>query len=157
MSQWFRVFGTNDAQPVPGALLEHLHERDLPVRGHFRGDDQGWFQAELVLPGATASVQLERFLATEDGIRDELNTWAAWLETAGDNPHHGRLMQHMVSTTQMFTLFRSEDQGAATLLQQVCINVCQYLACATAGVYQVDNQGFFTPEGELLLQEWEGT
>ena len=30
----------------------------------------------------------------------------------------------------------------------------RYLAAATQGVYQVDDQGFFSPDGTLLLQEY---
>ena len=41
---------------------------------------------------------------SEEGIRAELNTWAAWLETAGHNPNHSWLMGHMIQTRQIFTL-----------------------------------------------------
>jgi hypothetical protein len=161
MSEWFRIFGTNDVQPEPGALLEYLHGLGVEVEGHFHGDEQGWFQADLIAPDARAVLKLERFLAKEEGIRAELNTWAAWLETADHNPNHAWLMRHMISTTQLFTLQQSvgqafqPDGGEIELgpSEKLCLAVCQFLAHATAGVYQVDNQGLFAPDGALLLQE----
>ena len=42
---WYRVFGTNDTEPDPAALLEHLQQLGFEVTGKFRGDDQGWFSA----------------------------------------------------------------------------------------------------------------
>jgi hypothetical protein len=101
---WYRVFGT-DAGPVPPAsLLEHLHGLGFEAAGHFRGDEQGWFQAELRLAEGRAALQLERYLAEEEGIRDELNTWAAWLEEAADDPQRDDLMRHLIATAQLFTL-----------------------------------------------------
>jgi hypothetical protein len=92
MSLWYRVFGANESQPAPADLLAHLHGAGLSVTGHFRGDDLGWFAAELVVAVGETPLQLERFLATEDGIRNELNTWAAWLETCDYSPNHLALM-----------------------------------------------------------------
>jgi len=154
MSLWFRVFGTNNAQPEPAALLEHLHQIGAPVPGQFRGDDQGWFRADFTLAAGAAPLQLERYLAGEEGIRDELNAWAAWLETADYSPNNTRLMQHMVSTTQLFTLRRPIDLADEVLLDKVCVGLCRFLAAATEGIYQADGQGFFAPDGSLLLQEY---
>src|SRR5262245_55069313 len=134
MSRWYRVFGTSEAPPDPAALLEHLRRRGVEAEGHFRGDDQGWFRAELVLAPGAPPLELERFLSSEEGIRAELNTWAAWLEAA-DSPHSARLMRHMIGTRQLFTLRQAADEGAVAL--------CRFLAGATDGVYQVDGAGFF--------------
>jgi hypothetical protein len=152
MSQWFRVFGTNETQPAPAALLEHLHTLGFEVAGHFRGDEQGWFRAELVL-GEEEPIPLERFLTREDDIRDQLNTWAAWLETVAGSPHQARLMQHIISTTQLFTLERPVETLDEEPVEQMCLVLCRFLATATDGVYQVDNHGFFAADGALLVRE----
>lgn len=154
MSLWYRVFGTNDARPVPAALLEHLHSLGVEVTGHFRGDEQGWFGAELSLDDGTTPIHVERFCASEEGIRDDLNSWAAWLETADYSPNHTTLMEHMVRTTQLITVRRPIDHPNDVLVERTCIAICQYLANETAGVYQADDQGFYTPDGQLLLQEY---
>jgi hypothetical protein len=154
MSLWFRVFGTNDVQPEPAALLEHLHGLDAGVRGKFSGDEQGWFRVEFVYAAEATPLTLERYLATEEGIRGELNTWAAWLETADYSPNHEALMEHMVRTTQLFTLRQPLGHSNEVLVEKLCVGTCQFLARATAGVYQADNQGFFAPDGTLLLQEY---
>jgi hypothetical protein len=149
MSQRFRVFGTSEAEPQPAALLEHLNGQGALVTGHFHGDDDGWFQADLVGAGG-GPLHLERYLAREEGVRDILNTWAGWLETADHSPNHGRLMQHMISTSQLFVLERPGEQ----VDQSLCIGICRFLAQETAGVYQVDAEGFFSSDGTLLLREF---
>src|ERR1700737_2962147 len=102
--RWYRVFGTNDTQPAPAALLEHLQRQGHAVTAKFRGDDQGWFAVQIRSTTAETPVQLERFLAAEEGIRAELNSWAAWLETMEQHPQHVLLMSHMIGTRQLVTL-----------------------------------------------------
>jgi hypothetical protein len=99
-------------------------------------------------------VHLERYLATEEGIRADLNSWAAWLETADYSPNHGPLMQHVISTRQLFTLRRPIDHADEVLVEKLCLGVCRFLSGITDGVYQVDDEGFFAADGTLLLQEY---
>jgi hypothetical protein len=145
---WFRVFGTSDTEPAPAALLENLHGLGFLVSGKFSGDDQGWFRAELADSKGNI-LALERFLTSEEGIRAELNNWAAWIETTGEQATQSRLMQHMISTRQLFTMQPGNTEG----MEQQCLALCRFLAQATEGVYQVDERGFFDPEGTLLLPE----
>jgi hypothetical protein len=154
MSRWFRVFGTSDVQPAPARLLEEARGLGGDVSGRFRGDDLGWFRADLVVAGEESALSLERFLSGEEGIRAELNTWAAWLEETG-RPEAVRLMQHMVSTTQVFTL-GPLDPDADTATEALCVGLCRFLARESAGIYQVDGQGFFAADGTLLVPEDSG-
>jgi hypothetical protein len=142
---WYRVFGTSDTEPSPAGLLEHLGEG---VTGNFRGDDAGWFRAELSIEPGARPLELERFLVSEEDLRGELNTWAAWVEGTGDGPVQIRLMQHLIGTRQLFTI-RPVNERAT----EPCEALCRFLARHTNGVYQVDGQGFFEPDGQLLLEE----
>jgi hypothetical protein len=125
-----RVFGLSHDPPDLAALLEHFHARGLAATGSFRGDDLGWTGGEIVL-------------------RDDLNTWAGWLETRTDQPRHGELMQHVIGTKQLITL-RPPPDGSA---DRLCDEVCRWLAAQTQGVYQVDGRGFFAADGTLLLAD----
>jgi hypothetical protein len=87
---WYRVFGLDDTQPAIPALVEHLHSIGLNVEPHFRGDDLGWTSGELRIPGAGTPVYVERYLAAEDDIRDDLNAHAAELETCTYSPNRSR-------------------------------------------------------------------
>ena len=106
---WYRVFGTSEVNPEPAALLEHLHQLGLDTTAQFGGDAQGWFRARFTLNDPPATVLLERYLATEEGIRHELNTWAAWLETLEEDPNQGQLLRHVAGATQLFTLEQNPD------------------------------------------------
>jgi len=147
MTTWYRVFGGNDVHPDPAALLEALQRRGLDVTGHFRGDAEGWFAVEIRL--GDHAVAVECYLAGEEGIRQELNSWAAWLEAAGEAELHARLMRHVIGTTRLFTVHPERPEPLA----EVCDALCCFLAEATAGVWQADGRGFFAADGALLVAE----
>jgi hypothetical protein len=151
---WYRVFGLDERAPAPAALAEHLHSLDLAVEPHFKGDDLGWTSGELRLPGAGTPVYLERYLAKEDDIRNDLNAHAAELETCTYSPNHGRLMQHAIQSQQLITLRKPIDAADEVNLEKVLEESCRFLAAATNGLYQVDGRGWYSPAGEQLLQEY---
>jgi hypothetical protein len=152
MSLWYRVFGGNNVEPAPGAILAHLNGLGAVVTGRFRGDADGWFEADLLVADTTA-LHLERFLAAEEGIRAELNSYVAWLETREGSPQQGALIARVVQTVQLFTLERPDGPGDGELLDRLGGGLCRFLAGVTAGVYQVDGEGFFAADGALLLGE----
>ena len=92
---------------------------------------------------------IQRITAAKDkrALIAELNAWAAYLETCGDSPNVGRLMEHMIRTRQLFTV--RGDIGA----EQWCLELVRYLAKTTEGVYQIDGQGVFDSDGVLLFPE----
>jgi hypothetical protein len=150
MGTWYRVFGSKETEPVPAALLEHLQGSQAGLTCRFSADSEGWFKAELTYSPEAPPLVLERFLASEEGIRAELNNWAAWIETSEDNPHRDRLMQQMIATVQVFTLHGPDDDER---VEKLCLAVCRFLARATDGVFQVDGRGFFGGDEALLLKE----
>jgi hypothetical protein len=153
MSLWYRVFGRSDLVPTPGAIREHLAALGVPVAASFASDEAGWFRAELAF-GSGSPLYLERFLADEEGIRAELNTWAAVLETCDYSPHSAALMERAIQARQLFTLRKPVDQPDEVLLERLCVGLCRHLAAATDGFYQADGQGFFEADGTLLVQEY---
>jgi hypothetical protein len=151
---WYRVFSLSDSPVSPAKLVEHLHALSLPVTPHFKGDDLGWTAGELVLPGGGTPVQLGRYLAAEDDLRDDLNAYAAELETMDFSPNSPALMQHVVQTKQLVTLRRPLDHADEATLDRLCLEAVGFLAANTDGVYQIDGQGWFAADGKLLLQEY---
>jgi hypothetical protein len=150
--RWYRVFGGNETAPAPAALLENLHSLGFDVTGRIHGDGQGWFRAELELrEGLTLT--LERYLATADDIRAELNSWAAWVESVADGPDAVKLMQRLIAARQVFTLRRPPEDAAPTPVEEVCVSLCRFLAAVTAGAYQVDGQGFFSADGTQVIRD----
>jgi hypothetical protein len=142
-SQWYRIFGSNEVEPRPAALLEYLRSMGRDVEGHFQGDDQGWFRAQLLL--GNTNTFIERYLVSEEGIRAELNTWAAWVETTGDGAEQRLLMQRVICTQQLI-LLRDPPRAYADCLTG-------FLARLTDGVYQIDGCGFYSADGTLLVSE----
>jgi hypothetical protein len=156
MSQWFRVFARGGAAVEPAALLELLHGQGFAVAGRFRGDDRGWFRAELAVADDVPPVVVERYFADEEGIRAGLNTWAAWLEEQEGNAHSLSLMERVIGTAQLFTLHQPADDADAEdaeLAERLCLVCCRYLAASADGVYQADHLGFFAADGTLLVPE----
>ncbi|MGL6073933.1 MAG: hypothetical protein ACRC8S_07215 [Fimbriiglobus sp.] len=149
-----RIFGMNLNEVKPSELAQHLHDAGLPVEPHFRGDDLGWTGGTLILPGEGAPIQLERYLTKEDDLREELNTFAAELETMDYNPNHERLMREVIQTQQLFALRRPLDHSNEALLDRLLTTVAQYLAKATDGFYQMDGEGWFAADGQVLLPEY---
>jgi hypothetical protein len=148
---WYRVFGINDAKPAPEDLLAALAGAKINTEARFIGDDQGWYRAELRLPTLAAPVDVQRFVTGVDDIRSDLNTWAAWVETHGEL-EFAWLMQHLISTTQLFVWQAPPDNEDAINLS---VMLCDYLSRTTDGVYQVDGVGFFNVAGLLVLRESE--
>lgn len=125
-------------QPPPDTVLEQLRGLGVTGRACLRGDDQGWTALEV------DDVRIECYLASEPGIRSELNTWAAWLETQSDQPEHAALMERVIQTRQLFTL-----QGP----DHICEWMSRRIADWTQGVWQQDDRGFLDVSGRLLLPD----
>ena len=151
---WFRVFGAAEEEPAPAALLEHLQGLHSGTTAVVHCDERGWLAVEIHLTRDASPLRLERYLADEEGIRAELNTWAAWLETCDYSPNHGALMRHVIQTKQLFTVRKPLDAADEVALEKVLEEAGRFLAAATDGVYQIDGRGWFSAAGELLLQEY---
>jgi hypothetical protein len=150
---WYRIFGRADSRLPPAALLEHLSLGGFAVQAHFRGDDLGWTAAELRLDRG-GPVYLERYLATEDNLRDDLNSWAAFLETCDYSPNSTPLMERVIQSAQLITLRKPIDHADEVILDRLCLETCRYLASQCDGVYQIDYDGWFAADGAMLLKEY---
>ena len=150
---WYRVFCRSDAEVMPDDLLAHVQQPGRPVTASFRGDDLGWTAAELSL-GSGTPVHVERYLTGEDELRDDLNTWAAWLETQDHEPNHARLMEHVIQSKQLVTIRKPIDSPNESAAEDVCRAVCRHLAEQADGVYQVEGDGWYSAAGERLLTEY---
>jgi hypothetical protein len=147
MSLWVRVFAALDTVPDPDGVDRYLAAQGQVVRCAFAADSSGWYRAELHA-GASAPVVIERFLADEEGIRAELNAWAGHLEALGDSPLHHTLMERIIQARQLFTIEQPDEIAAG-----LCEALSRYLASATDGFFQVDEQGFFAADGRLLVAQ----
>jgi len=150
---WYRIFGATESNLEPAALAEHLHAAGLPVEPHFKGDDLGWTSGELRLPNSSP-VFVQRYLTKQDDLRDDLNAYAAELETCDYSPNNGMLMQHAIQTKQLITLRKPIDAADEVTMENLLETTCRFLAAATDGVYQIDGRGWFSAGGEVLLQEY---
>ena len=151
---WYRVFGKSEVEPSPAALAERLAAAGVAAEPHFKGDDLGWTAGELRLPGAGTPLFLQRYLTTEDDLRDDLNAHAAELETCDYSPNHETLMRHVIQTKQLVTIRKPLDAADEVALENALEVACRFLAAATDGVYQIDGRGWFSAAGELLLLEY---
>jgi hypothetical protein len=153
MGLWYRVFGRADAEVTPDRIRQTLAAHAPSVVGDFASEGGTWVRAELRFSPSTP-LHLERFRADEEGIRAELNSWAAFLETCDYDPNHASLMERVIQTRQLFTLRRPVDHADEVLVERLCVTLCRFLAAETDGVWQADDEGFFAADGMLLLREY---
>jgi hypothetical protein len=144
---WYRVFARSAESVQPAEVLTDLTFQGAPVQGHFQADEHGWYRCELLTVPGIAPIVVECFRASEEGVRPELQSWAAYLETI-DSPISQEFMLAITATAQVFTM-QLPDTRVADVLEQLCGN----LACAADGVYQIDGRGFFWSNGALALGE----
>ena len=150
---WHRVFGRSAVPVSPAKLVEHLASVGAAVVPHFTGDDLGWTRGELHLARGSP-VMLERYLTGEDDLRDDLNAFAAELETLDYSPNHLMLMERVIQTQQLMTLRKPVDGPDEILLEKLLNETCRCLAMNCDGIYQIDGGGWYSTNGECLLQEY---
>ena len=150
---WLRVFCPDPAEVPPADLAGHLHALGFAYEPHFKGDTHGWTTGEL-RPASGSPVLLARYLTKEDDLRDDLNAYAAELETQTYSPNNGMLMEKVIQTKQMVTVRKPIDHADEAALDRLCDALIGFLATRTGGVYQIDTRGWFTADGTLLLQEY---
>src|SRR5262245_65797073 len=109
MATWYRVFGRSEAPPAPADIEACLAGAGHAVTSSFAGDAAGWYRADLSVGGAPVAV--ERWLADEDGVRAELNSWAAVLETCEDSPPSRSLMERRIQWRQLRTSAPPKAEG----------------------------------------------
>lgn len=151
---WYRVFSPLTNEVPPSAIVEHLHERDLPIEPHFKGDDLGWTQAELFLPGGGTPLMVARYLTKEDELRKDLNAYAAELETLTYSPNYIMLMEKVIQTQQLMTIRKPFDHADEVSLEKYTLTLIRFLAEQLQAVYQIDGQGWFAATGERLIEEY---
>lgn len=151
---WYRIFGLDAIEPDLAELQQRLLEAGFggPLQVH--GDDLGWTSIEFSIIESGSPLRIDRYLTSDDELRDDLDTWAGWLETQDHDPAHQPLMQHVISTQQLITMRRPLDHADENALDRACQTVVSYLAQSTRGVWQADMQGFFSADGRLLLREY---
>jgi hypothetical protein len=150
---WYRVFCRSADEVPPADLLAKLRGEGLTVEGRFRGDDLGWTAAELTL-GRGTPVYIERYLAAADSIRDDLNTWAAWLETLDYSPNNRFLMERVIQSQQLVTIRKPLDHSNEVEVDRVCRAICLLIAASADGVFQIEDDGWYAADGALILKEY---
>jgi hypothetical protein len=151
---WYRIFGSTEAEVPPAQLAEHLHALGHAVEPHFKGDDLGWTRGELVLPGGHTPVLLERYLTEPDDIRDDLNAYAAELETMTYSPNAAKLMERVINTKQLIAIRKPIDHADESRLDATVRETVAFLAAELGGFWQADGAGWFDGDGTLLVQEY---
>lgn len=152
---WYRIFGRSAAEVKPNDLLEHLHMHGETVTTRFKGDDLGWTSIEVVTPHGTDSPLLvERYLTEEDNLRDDLNTWAGYLETLNYSSNNVVLMERMIQTKQLITIRKPVSHPNDVEAERLCERLTRYLAQQIEGIYQIDQVGWHDATGNVLIAEY---
>lgn len=154
LSMWYRIFCKNVESASPTNLLNHLQVCGLNVLGDFRGSaENDWSSGELKL-GLGSPVYIERYLTDGDDLRNDLNTWAAFLETCDYSPNSTALMERVIQTEQLITLRKPIDHADEIKIDRLCLEGCRFIAQHSDGIYQIDDDGWYAADGTLLVKEY---
>lgn len=151
---WIRIFGRRVDEVKPATILAHLQEQGIPATGRFKGDDLGWTSAEICSSSTDSPILVQRYLTEEDALRDDLNTWAGYLETLNYSPNNVLLMERMIQTQQMITIRKPTAHPNEVLLEKLCDTLSRFLAGTIDAFYQIDKVGWHEANGDMLIQEY---
>jgi hypothetical protein len=151
---WYRIFGRSTNEIKPADVLAHLHAAGVTATARFRGDDLGWTAAEISTHADDSPLMIERYLANEDNLRDDLNTWAGYLETLNYSPHHLVLMERMIQTQQLITIRKPVAHSNEVAIERLCEILTRLFASELDAVYQIDGIGWHDSDGTLLITEY---
>ena len=149
---WSRVFGSLDQNPDPARLERATTELVPQARVHLKGDDLGWYHAEIRW-GDGSPLIIETFGQADPSVRNKLNKWAAKIETWDNSPNVPMLMEKVALAKQVITLRRPIDHRDELGLDRLMSGLAQHLALETDGVYEIDEARFFDKNGGLLLEK----
>lgn len=153
MSLWCRAFARSDKSPDPVAIAALAMSIHPGTTCHFGADQAGWFSCEVRLPDG-AAISLDRFPVTEEGVRRDLNTWAAWVETCDYSDRAGELMERVIQSAQFFTLRLPVAAADDLAVDKLARGICLHLAGDLDGLWQVDGDGLYDASGDKVLQEY---
>ncbi len=148
MAGWFRVFMLQEDGPEPSSFMESLQLILPEVTGKFRADEDGWFQ--LILSHSSfGELSIDHFLSSEKGVRAEINTWAAWLESK----QRLDLMERIIQVKQILSFEVTpelEENGTdPSLFKKLSLT----LASISQGFVHIDGIGFIEADGSLLIED----
>lgn len=148
MAGWFRVFLLQEDGPKPSGIMECLQSLIPEVKGKFRTDEDGWFQL-IIDHSSIGELTIDHFLTSEKGVRSEINTWAAWLESK----QRFDLMERIIQVKQILSFEvtpEMEDNVSDSLVYK---RLALALAALAEGVVHIDAVGFLEPDGTLLIED----
>lgn len=131
-----------------------LEAEGVPATVRFRGDDLGWTAAEFSTSADDSPLLVERYLTEADNLRDDLNTWAGYLETLNYSPHNIQLMERLIQTQQLITIRKPVAHSNEIAVEQLCTVLTRFLAAELDAVYQIDGVGWHESNGTLLIAEY---
>jgi hypothetical protein len=150
---WIRVFGLNVNVPSSVSLCEMLYDNRFEVIPNVKGDDLGWTECQLNHSGV--SIGLARYLTLEDDLRNDLNAYAAELESYQDIQHQAvDLMERVIQTKQLITIRKPLDHSNEVEMEANCIRIAEYFCGIVDGIYQIDGHGWFDLDGKILIREY---
>jgi len=150
---WYRIFCRSAEELPPGDLLAKVREQGIAVEARFKWDNLGWTTADFTF-GQGTPVFAERYLTDTDDLRNDLNTWAGYLETLVYSPNSVPLMERVIQTKQLITLRKPLGHSNEAGVERLCEALARTLAAAADGVYQIEGNGWYAADGDVLVKEY---
>ncbi len=155
MAYWIRVFGTKRTCPHASDLLDTCLRHGFELESEVLGEDVDWEQVTFRVPGAREGVMVERVGGGPEGdaeVREEVRPVIATFE-GRTGEHVDEVLDTIRKTKQLFIIGVPLITPAKSPLRRLAQTLATYLARETRGLYQVPDQGFYSPDNELLVPD----
>ena len=156
VAHFMRVF-TNKTKAPNISELRHQLEQDGFVFETFPDTDdprytaEDWRTLHLAHDRNVASIILYRSVRGDEGdvFNDEIEEFQEALNSVADAPEKQAVQQILQNASQIFACYIPDDLNETGW--ELVESLLEKLLEATDGSLQVDGEGFFDKEGELLL------
>jgi hypothetical protein len=153
MPRWIRVFGTNDHVPRASDVMGYVLRCGLTIESEVLGEDAAWEQLLLRHEFDSEPVMLERLSPDDPELADEVEPLLDWLGGAAAPDPDMALRRILQRARQIYIVGVPDSAQIGTPGGQLTILLARFLCRFTEGTYQVDHEGFYDPQGKLLVRD----
>jgi hypothetical protein len=156
LPHFMRVFTASTAAPTIPVLHQQLEQEEFTFDTFPKTDDprygaENWRTLHLAYDKNVASVMLDRSVRGDEGdvFGEEIEEFQEALKSVPESAEKTAVQQILQNASQVFACYIPDDMTEEGW--ELVESLLEKLLDSTEGSLQVDGEGFFDKEGELIL------